>query len=78
MTEAMPFLQKFDITFLRPPPISGGDFCLLSYNDPLDFSKNAVVDLPVEFCYTVIKQGTNAESSERSNNNGNEYRKQNP
>ena len=22
MTEAMPFLQKFDITFLRPPPIS--------------------------------------------------------
>ena len=21
MTEAMPFLQKYDITFLRPPPI---------------------------------------------------------
>ena len=26
MTEAMPFLQKFDITFLRPPPIRW-DFC---------------------------------------------------
>ena len=24
MTEAMPFLQKFDITFLRPPTICGG------------------------------------------------------
>ena len=23
MTEAMPFLQKYDITFLRPPTISG-------------------------------------------------------
>ena len=26
MTEAMPFLQKYDITFLRPPTIPGGDF----------------------------------------------------
>ena len=25
MTEAMPFLQKYDITFLRPPAISAGD-----------------------------------------------------
>ena len=25
MTEAMPFLQKYDITFLRPPTISAGD-----------------------------------------------------
>ena len=25
MTEAMPFLQKCDITFLRPPPIRQGD-----------------------------------------------------
>ena len=24
MTEAMPFLQKYDITFLRPPTISRG------------------------------------------------------
>ena len=24
MTEAMPFLQKYDITFLRPPTILGG------------------------------------------------------
>ena len=23
MTEAMPFLQKYDITFLRPPAIRG-------------------------------------------------------
>ena len=26
MTEAMPFLQKYDITFLRPPTISAGEF----------------------------------------------------
>lgn len=26
MTEAMPFLQKYDITFLRPPPITPGGF----------------------------------------------------
>ena len=26
MTEAMPFLQKYDITFLRPPAISRRDF----------------------------------------------------
>ena len=26
MTEAMPFLQKYDITFLRPLPISGWVF----------------------------------------------------
>ena len=24
MTEAMPFLQNYDITFLRPPPIPPG------------------------------------------------------
>ena len=29
MTEAMPFLQKFDITFLRPPTIGRGIFILL-------------------------------------------------
>ena len=28
MTEAMPFLQKYDITFLRPPPIRRGIFIL--------------------------------------------------
>ena len=28
MTEAMPFLQKYDITFLRPLPISGWLFIL--------------------------------------------------
>ena len=26
MTEAMPFLQKYDITFLRPPTIRAGGF----------------------------------------------------
>lgn len=26
MTEAMPFLQKYDITFLRPPTIAAGFF----------------------------------------------------
>ena len=26
MTEAMPFLQKYDITFLRPPTIWQGTF----------------------------------------------------
>ena len=26
MTEAMPFLQKYDITFLRPPTICAGRF----------------------------------------------------
>ena len=31
MTEAMPFLQNYDITFLRPPTITGGgSFRLLS------------------------------------------------
>ena len=30
MTEAMPFLQKFDITFLRPPTIWAASFCLRS------------------------------------------------
>lgn len=28
MTEAMPFLQKYDITFLRPPTILAGRFFL--------------------------------------------------
>lgn len=27
MTEAMPFLRKCDITFLRPPPFRPGGFC---------------------------------------------------
>ena len=29
MTEAMPFLQKYDITFLRPPTFWSGDCFLL-------------------------------------------------
>ena len=30
MTEAMPFLQKYDITFLRPPTISAGVLLFVS------------------------------------------------
>lgn len=30
MTEAMPFLQKYDITFLRPPTICGGAFFVVT------------------------------------------------
>ena len=33
MTEAMPFLQKYDITFLRPLPIRAGHFCVCLYQD---------------------------------------------
>lgn len=29
MTEAMPFLQKYDITFLRPPTITAGIFLVV-------------------------------------------------
>ena len=42
-------------------------------NYPLYFSKNAVVDSLINICYNIIKQGTYAEFSEGSNNNGNEY-----
>lgn len=31
MTEAMPFLQNYDITFLRPPPINPRGFFLKFY-----------------------------------------------
>lgn len=31
MTEAMPFLQKYDITFLRPPTIWPGVFSTLLF-----------------------------------------------
>ncbi|MBE5816086.1 MAG: chloride channel protein [Clostridiales bacterium] len=38
MTEAMPFLQKFDITFLRPPPISASSlFSASSPHSPIAF-----------------------------------------
>ena len=32
MTEAMPFLQKFDITFLRPPLILEGGIFIFSFH----------------------------------------------
>ena len=45
MTEAMPFLQKYDITFLRPPAICAGRcFCLLSYS--AGAKKRAVLSVP--------------------------------
>lgn len=31
MTEAMPFLQKYDITFLRPPTIMPRGFLYVAY-----------------------------------------------
>ena len=31
MTEAMPFLQKYDITFLRPPALMAGGFFVCLY-----------------------------------------------
>ena len=31
MTEAMPFLQKYDITFLRPPGHSAGAAVIIIY-----------------------------------------------
>ena len=33
MTEAMPFLQKYDITFLRPPTIDEGLLLQLANKD---------------------------------------------
>lgn len=33
MTEAMPFLQKYDITFLRPPTIAEGLLLALATKD---------------------------------------------
>lgn len=38
MTEAMPFLQKHDITFLRPPPITAG---IVIYMENLMLIENA-------------------------------------
>ncbi len=33
MTEAMPFLQKYDITFLRPPTIMAGICFYCGFNE---------------------------------------------
>ena len=38
MTEAMPFLQNYDITFLRPPPIPAGG-CFLAFFPAAWYSK---------------------------------------
>ena len=35
MTEAMPFLQKYDITFLRPPTITAGAFSVTASLFPM-------------------------------------------
>ena len=34
MTEAMPFLQKYDITFLRPPTNMAGSLCVMRFTNP--------------------------------------------
>ena len=47
MTEAMPFLQKYDITFLRPPTIRQG----LSSFLPLSLISRAVKRLSVVKSY---------------------------
>ena len=50
MTEAMPFLQKYDITFLRPLPIPGGRFLHLILSAQVRFfpqKKRATVPGPV-------------------------------
>lgn len=55
MTEAMPFLQKYDITFLRPLPIRHRDFLVFSkiFPAPIDnvtllcYYRNSVT----EHCY---------------------------
>ena len=50
MTEAMPFLQKYDITFLRPPTIPGRtslalrgllllSLCVFAFSQKGDFFK---------------------------------------
>lgn len=47
MTKAMPFLQKYDITFLRPPTIAEGLLLVLATKDDprlcrgFDLSPNA-------------------------------------
>ena len=35
MTEAMPFLRKCDITFLRPPTFRPGVLCIIRYSTNL-------------------------------------------
>ena len=59
MTEAMPFLQKYDITFLRPPPISmGPSFCnLLSYSWRASPPNDAVIHPGGEPVDQVIHHG---------------------
>ena len=50
MTEVMPFLQKYDITFLRPPPIRQRElFTLLGSRSAadLDHADHAVSDVEV-------------------------------
>ena len=54
MTEAMPFLQKYDITFLRPPTIRGGLFFVVGGTD-------ADRDTPARPRDTRYKGGTDAD-----------------
>ena len=49
MTEAMPFLQKYDITFLRPPTITAGEFAT---GDPSGIIVEVVLNRPFIFAIT--------------------------
>ena len=43
MTEAMPFLQKYDITFLRPPTICAGRYLVHTVAYGVKFAHHGVV-----------------------------------
>ena len=66
-------LQRVTVWLLSAVPLLVLITFFISSNYPLYFFKNAVVDSLIKVCYTIIKQGTYAEFSEGSNNNGNEY-----
>lgn len=53
MTEAMPFLRKYDITFLRPPTILSGRFhCKTNFTSDF-FPAPAAAKILVRFIRTV-------------------------
>lgn len=51
MTEAMPFLQKYDITFLRPPTIGAGLF----YASRIKTDSRIQFDQAVAFAMKIVK-----------------------
>ena len=54
MTEAMPFLQKYDITFLRPPAIPQGVF-LLYFLYVYIFLLRSFAAAHMAFCFVFVK-----------------------